>query len=220
MRLSGSVKLSCALGWGSPKARPAPRPRLAGRSPLAGVGLRRARQQRLDFLLQLRLGRLHARVAHRLVLARIGPQLGAVHRNRPQLDQPALARQLDDLDEQPGQLVQMQRAEVTQRAVLGEVARAEQPKRHVLVQLAGNLARGEHPGGIGVHQYLDHHRRVEWLVAGAAALVAPVKRAEVQLVDRVADVVGQVVLRQPVAQRRRQQQVLGRLVGQVAGRHV
>ena len=59
------------------------------------------------------------------------------------------------------------------------------------------------------------------LPAWTAAFVPSVKGAQLRAVDHVADVVGQVLLWQPVLQRVRQQLLLPRLVGQVArhGRH-
>jgi hypothetical protein len=168
------------------------------------IGGSRLLQQRLDLRGQLRFGPLHALVAHRLVPRGVGLDLGAVHRDRAKLRQPALARQAHHLHKQPGELLQVQRAEIADRAVLGEVARREHSEGHVLVQLARDLARAEHPAGIGVHQHLDHHGRVKGLVARPAAGVARVKGAQVQRIDGVADEVGQVPFGQPVLQRRGQ----------------
>ena len=53
-----------------------------------GIGFRRLRQQLFHFRSQLLLFLLHAVVAHRFVLARIGLQLGAVDGHMPQLHQP------------------------------------------------------------------------------------------------------------------------------------
>ena len=57
------------------------------------------------------------------------------------------------------------------------------PRRQVLVQPTLESARAEHPGGVAVHQHLDHHGGVEGLVARAAARVARVERAQVQRAD-------------------------------------
>ena len=83
-------------------------------------------------------------------LARVGAQLGAVHRNRAQFDQAALAGELDHLHEHRRQFLEVQRAKVAQRALLGEVARGQHPECHVLMQLPGNLARGENAAGVVV----------------------------------------------------------------------
>ena len=89
-----------------------------------------------------------------------------------ELDQAHLARQLDHLHEQLRELLQVQRTEVADSAVPGEVARAQHPKRQILVQPALDLARAEDARGVGIHQHLDHHGRVKGLVARAAAFVA------------------------------------------------
>jgi len=120
----------------------------------------------------------------RLALALIlVPSMG----HRAELDQAHLARQLDHLHEQLRELLQVQRTEVADSAVPGEVARAQHPKRQILVQPALDLARAEHACGVPVNQHLDHHRRVKRLVACAATGVAGVEGLQIERVDRVAD---------------------------------
>lgn len=51
----------------------------------------------------------------------------------------------------------VQRTKVEDGAVGGEVVGTEHPKRHVLMQLPGNLARAENASGIDIDQYFDHH---------------------------------------------------------------
>ena len=174
---------------------------------LGCIGALGALQQGLDLRLEFTLGLLHALVAYCLVAAGVGLDLGAVDGHSAQLDQPHLLGQLDHLHEQIGQLLQVQRP---------EVARAQHPKRQVLVQPALNLARAEHARGVTVDQHLDHHGRVERLVACAPTFVTRIERLEVQRIDRVANEVGQMPLGQPVLQRRRQQHLLLRFVGAVA----
>jgi len=153
------------------------------------------------------------------VAARVGLDLGAVDGHRAQLDQTHLLGQLEHLHEQIAQFLEVKRAQVADRAVLGEVACAQHPKRQVLMQPALDLARTEHARGVTVDQHLDHHRRVERLVAGATAGIAGVERLEVQGIDRVADEVRQVPLGQPVLQRCGQQHLLLRFVAAVADGH-
>ncbi len=186
---------------------------------LGRIGRLGPRQQLVDLRFQLRLGLLHPPIAHRLVAAGVGLHLGAVDRDRPQLDQAALPRQLDHLHEQRRQFLQVQRPKVAQRAVRRKVAGSQHPERHVLMQLARQLPRREHARGVAVDQYLHHHRRVERLIARATSGVARVEGAQIQAVDGVADVVGQMPLGQPVLQGRRQQLLLPRLVGEIARRH-
>ena len=183
------------------------------------VGLLCALEQGLDLRLQLGLGLEHVAVAHGLVAARVGLDLGAVDRDRAQLDQAHLARQPHHLHEQLRQLLQVQGPEVADRAVRREVARRQHPEGHVLVELPGDLARAEHARGVAVDQHLDHHRRVKRLVARPVLVVAGVERAQIERVDRVADEVRQVPLGQPVLDRLGQQQHLLRFVREVVRGH-
>jgi hypothetical protein len=162
------------------------------------VGGTRPVEQGLDLGLQLGLGLEHVAVAHRLVATRVGLDLGAVHSDGAQLDQAHLARQAHDLHEQVREFLQVQCAEVTDRAVGGEVARGQNTECHVFVQLARDLARAEHAGGVAIDQHLDHHGRVERLVARAVLVIARVERAKIQSVDGVANEVGQVPFGQPI----------------------
>ena len=59
-----------------------------------------ALEQGINLLPQLGLRLHHAPVAHRLVTAGVGLDLGAVHSNRAQFDQPAFAGELDHLYKQ------------------------------------------------------------------------------------------------------------------------
>ncbi len=173
-------------------------------------------QQRRDLCLQFSFGFEHVPVAHGLVSAGVGLDLGAVHRNRAELDQAHLTGQAHHLHEQLAQFPQMESSEVADRAMRREVVGSQHTKCDIFVQLPGDLARAEHSGGIRVDQHLDHHRRMERLVARTAAFVARVERLQVQAVNRVADEVGQVPLGQPVLQRLRQQYLLLGFVGQIA----
>ena len=60
---------------------------------------------------------------------------------------------------------------------------------------------------------------MERLIAGAVLGVARVESLEIKAVDRVADELGQVALRQPLAQGWREQEILVGQVRQVAGGH-
>jgi hypothetical protein len=102
--------------------------------------LLRTLQKRVDLRLQLGFGLAHVAVAHGSVAAGVGLELGAVHRDGAQLDQPHLARQTHHLLEQLRQLQQMEGTELADRSVRGEVARRQHPEGHVLVQLPGDLA--------------------------------------------------------------------------------
>ena len=151
--------------------------------------------------------------------ARVGLHLGAVDGDGAQLDQTHLAGQANDLHEQVAEFLQAQRAEVADRAMRGEVARAQHPEGYVLVQLACDLARAEHTSGVAIQQHLDHHRRVERLIARAVLLVARVECAQVEPVHRVVDEVRQVPFGQPFLHRFGQQHHLLRVVRKVVRGH-
>eukprot|EP01137_Pigoraptor_chileana_P003911 Opistho-2@44819 len=64
------------------------------------VGRLRSVEQAVNLGFEFGLGLEHALVAHGLVTARIGLELGAVHRHGAQFDQSALTRQANNLNEQ------------------------------------------------------------------------------------------------------------------------
>ncbi|MNR09366.1 hypothetical protein D3C85_1255630 [compost metagenome] len=151
--------------------------------------------------------------------ARIRLELGAVHRHRAQLDQAALARQAHHLHEQRRQLLQVQRPEVRERAVRRVVLCRQHPQGHIFVQLGRQLARAEGAGGVTVDQHLDHHGRVERLVARPALGIPGVEGAQIQAVHAVADEVRQMPFGQPVLKGVGKQSLLLRFIGQVAHGH-
>ena len=104
-------------------------------------------------------------MAHGLVAAGVSFNLGAIHRDGAQLDQAHLARQSHDLDKQVSELGQVQCAKVADGAVGWKVVGTQHPKRNILMQLLGDLARTEDPGGIGIDQDFDQHDRMKRLVA-------------------------------------------------------
>src|SRR5690606_29419301 len=101
-------------------------------------------EQGLDLRSQPLLLLHHAAVAHRLVLARVRLDLAAVERDVPELRKPGAPADLDDLDEQRGDSVQVDSAEVGDRREVGMLVPGEVPERYVLVGLALDLARREH----------------------------------------------------------------------------
>ena len=80
-----------------------------------------------DLRRQLRFGRLHPPVAHRLVTVGVGLQLGSVRRHMAQLHQPRRLAQPQHLHEQVGQGRQMPLAEVADGA---EVRPVQARHRH------------------------------------------------------------------------------------------
>ena len=164
------------------------------------VGAARGGQQLADLPLEPRLPPLHPLVAHGLALAGVGPDLGPV-------------------DGQGAEVLEVAAAELAYRPVLGEVARRQHAEGDVLLQLPGDPPRRERARRVGVDEDLDHHQRLVRRVAPAVALVGGVEGGQVQRVDQVADLAGQVVLRDPLAQVFWKQERLVGKVGTEACRH-
>ena len=88
----------------------------------------------------------------------------------------------------------MQCPKVTHGKVCGKVVRSQYPKGHIFMQLPGDLAGTEYPGGIPTHHDFDHHGRMKRLVARTILNIPAVKCRQVQAVYRVVDEVGQLAL--------------------------
>src|SRR6266545_2054153 len=74
------------------------------------------------------------------------------------------------------------------------------------------------PHRVGVEQQRHHHLRVERRPPPAILPISPVESAQIHLVDGVDDEPGEMILRQPLPQARRQQQLLiARPKGDVTG---
>lgn len=97
-------------------------------------------KQRHDLRLQLRLGLEHVAIAHRLVAACIGFDLGAIDGDRTELDQPHLTGQSHYLHEEFRELLEMQCTEVADGTMSREVAGSQYPEGDVFVEFASDLA--------------------------------------------------------------------------------
>jgi transposase len=85
------------------------------------------------------------------------------------------------------------------------IARGQHPECNVFHQPALDPARTEHSHAVPVQQHLRHHQRV---VRRLATLLVPIDRVhprKIQIVRHITDKVSQMVLRQPIAQARRQE---------------
>jgi hypothetical protein len=103
--------------------------------------------------------------------------------------------------------------------VIGGLAGTDHPGRDVL-----NAAALEPPGGalpkrVAVEQQRDHHRRIMRRPAMPIGAIVAVERGEIQRVDGVDDKPREMTLRQPLAQARRQQQLLLAITHQEVLRH-
>ena len=105
---------------------------------LRGVDFTGPRQQRRDLGLQPRFLFPHPRIAHRLVPARVRPHLGPINGHRAETDNARLPGQLHHRNEQMLEVAKMPAPEFAERPVARERAAAQQPERHILMQLARN----------------------------------------------------------------------------------
>ena len=160
-------------------------------------------QQLLHFCAQLGLDPVGMLPGQRLVLARVGRDLGAVQRDVAQLQALHLACQHQHLHEQRFDLRQEAPAEGGDAVVVGLRVRGNEAKRHRVVTGPLDLAAGVHPAGVTVHEQAQQHRGVVRIAAASGVL--PNQLAQIQLVDDFDDKTGQVILRQPFVHRRRQQ---------------
>ncbi len=104
------------------------------------VLIRRALGQIANFLEQPLLFLEHVAMAHRLVLARIGFDLGAVDRDRAELDQAHLSRDVHHLNEQTLEILQVLETKLRDGPMRREVVRTEDPVGHVFLELTSDLS--------------------------------------------------------------------------------
>ena len=150
------------------------------------VGCLRSFKPAIHFGAKLRLARLHAFVAHRLVLGGVRLDLRAVERDMPQLRQPGFLRQLQHLQKQPHQRRQTTLPEVGDRAEIWRVVRHD---HHEIDPLGAGLRdpqRGIKTRAIGIEQQGRHQARIEWRLT-KPALIACDDLRQIQMLARQGD---------------------------------
>lgn len=152
-----------------------------------------------DFDLETLLLRLQLLVRPRLLAARVRFDLGAIESERPDLHQPRPRRHLHDLDEQLLERIRVLPPKPRDRPEVRLLTRGDHAKRDVLFDRALDLARGEDPRRIRVHQQRHHKPRVIRDVATAGLAIPRLDRRQIELVHDVDQEVDQVVLRKPLA---------------------
>ena len=168
---------------------------------------------------QLVLGRVDARgvlqdlardllVAARGVMGRRGGDLRAVDRDDADPDQPAARAQRQDLAEQIGDRRLVAHPEARDRRVIWRVVGGDHAECDVVVAAPLDCPRRAHPDRVGVDEQRDHHRRIVRRATPTVVAIARVERPEIHLADGVKHKPRQMPLGQPIAQARRQQQLL------------
>jgi hypothetical protein len=139
---------------------------------------------------------------------RVGRHLRAVDRDHADADQARLGAEREDRAEQLGQRRLVALAEPRDRRVIRPLVSADHPGRHVFDTAALKAPRRALPDRIAVEQQRDHHRRIVCPTTMPVDPVGGVEGRQIELRDGVDHEPREVALREPVAQARRQQQLL------------
>jgi hypothetical protein len=153
---------------------------------------------------QLRLDLARMLIGQRAVAAGVGVDLGAVERDRAQLQHPHLAGKLQYLDEQCLDLLEEAPPEHGDRVVVWVLIGSSEAECHRIIRRPLQLAAGEHAGGVAVDQDAQQHRRVVGGLTGTA--VAAKHRPQIQARNHLHHEPRQMLLRQPFIHRWRHQE--------------
>ncbi len=142
-------------------------------------------------------------IAQRPVLARVGFHFGTVQTDAAHLQQLQRSRHLQDLHEQRRDLLQEALAKVRNRVVVRVRIGGDETKRNRVVGGPLNATTRELARRVTIEQQRQQHRRRVRRFASTGK--AYLQRAQIQLLHRIHHEARQMVLRQPVLHRRRQQ---------------
>jgi hypothetical protein len=115
-------------------------------------------QQVGDLGLQLRLNLSGVLIGQRAVPAGVGMDLRSVERHRAHPEQAHLARQFEHLDKQLRDLPKKAPPERRDGVVVGVLVGRDEAERHRVIGRALQLAAGEHPRGVAIHQDAQQQR--------------------------------------------------------------
>jgi len=141
---------------------------------------------------QLRLPPRHVLVAHRLVPAGVGPQLGAVHGHVPQPDQTGRPAPLQHLHEQSRQCRQMPLAEVADGAEVRPVQPGDRHHVHPLLAGPGKLATGVEAAAVAIEPQRHQHAGMMGRLALLGLVHTDDRRQAQRRAHRVPHEMGQV----------------------------
>jgi hypothetical protein len=143
-----------------------------------------------------------------LVLRGVRVHLRAVHRQHRHADQAGVRAQRQHLTEQARQRRLVTLAKARDRAVIRPLVRGDHPEREIVHARPLDHPRRTPPHGVRVKQQRHHHRRIVRRTAMPVPTVSPVERRQIHLRHGVDHKPRKVPLGQPLAQTRRQQQLL------------
>ena len=170
--------------------------------------------QGINLLRQLLFGPQHPLVAHGLVLAGVGFDLGAIQCHMAQADHASLLAQPQGLNKQTLEGVKVAATELADPAVVRLLIAGEHAKSQILVAGPLDLPRRHRPHAVGVEQQQRQHPRVvPLLAAGILGLSRDQDLREIQFLRQVQQEIHLVILGQPLTRRGRQQGGLIRLPG-------
>ncbi len=156
-------------------------------------------------LLDLRADR---RVAAVCRLRRVRLHLRPVERDQADRHQPSLGAQRQNLAKDLGERPLMTGPEAGNRGVVRDLVRRDHAKRDVFAAAPLDPSARALADRVRVEKEGDHHLRVEGGAPPAVLPVGDVEAAQVDRRDSVSDEPGEVILRQPLTQTRRQQELL------------
>src|ERR1022692_3374695 len=140
--------------------------------------------------------------------------------NMPELDQSRLVAQPQSLREQLRQALQMRLPKAGDRIVIGVLVRRQVPERYVFIGRSFDLPRTHHSPAVAVQQH-PHHQR-GGVGRHSSSILTSVDRydlGQVQFVGDLGEEPRQMILRQPVLQRRREKEHLVQVAGAEALAH-
>ncbi len=122
--------------------------------------------------------------------------------------QPGPRAQRQHLREGLGQRLRVTHPKARDGGVIGRAVGAQHAERDVLAAAPLDRPRRALANRVGIQQQGDHHPRLMRRPPPAVVAVVAVERRQIDRLDRVDHEPGQMVIRQPVAQARRQQERL------------
>jgi len=181
------------------------RPGHRHRAVLGGVGGFGFAQDGRHLGCQFSLALDHSVVAHGLVAAGVGSDLGAVESDPPELHETGLVTQGQDFDEERPKGDQVATAELPDRLVVRAGLTGEEHEVDIARKAFLDTAGTPHSCRVAVQENLEHHCRVigrhaPWIVVGGE------EGRKIERVDEIADEGRQAVGLDPITQRRRHQQ--------------
>jgi hypothetical protein len=142
------------------------------------------------------------------VMRRGRGDLRAINRDDTDLHHAGRGAQLKHRPEQLRDRHLMPDAEPRDRRVIGHLVGADHPERNVVKAVTLDAARRPDVGRVGVDEQRHHHRRIMRRPTPAILAIRHIERIQIKLADRLQNEPRQMVLRQPLLQARRQQQLL------------